>query len=235
MPNDSVCAREKLARLDALRRRASRVEALRDRLVSEAAAKRAEVEALSTQIERLLRVEELFRVLMDKLVVQQVRALETIVTDGLQTIFFDQNLHFESNIETKYNKVGIDFQIREGAADDPLMVRGRPMDSFGGGTSSVAALILRVLTVLKLRRLPFLVLDEALLAVSDEYIAPTGKFLKVLAQTMNLHFLLITHKSAYCDYADRAYQGNQESVGEQRALRVKQVAGGHSKGLKVRP
>lgn len=226
---------EAVERLEALGRRAARTEVLRDRLEAERAEKRAEVEQLTSSIEKLVKVEELFRVLMDQLVVKQVRALEAVVTDGLQTIFFDQDLHFESDIETKYNKVSIDFQIREGGADDPLTVRGRPLDTFGGGTSSVAALILRVLTVLKLKRLPFLILDEALLAVSDEYIAPTGKFLKALAESMDLHFLLITHKSAYCDHSDRAYQGVQELVGDQRTLRVKQVVSGDRRTLKARP
>lgn len=233
MPNGAVRAVEAVDRLESLCKRASRVEVLRDRLAAERAERLAAVEGLTKDIEKLLKVEELFRALMDQLVVKQVRALEAIVTDGLQNIFFDQDLHFESDIETKYNKVAINFQIREGAADDPLMVRGRPLETFGGGASSVAGLILRVLTVLKLKRLPFLILDEDLLAVSDEYIAGTSKFLKALAQTMNLHFLLITHKSAYCDHSDRAYQGHQEVVSAQRTLRVKQVAG--DRGLKVRP
>jgi chromosome segregation ATPase len=224
MPHGALRSVEAVDRLEALCRRAARVEVLRDRLATERADKSAEVDRLTTDIEKLLKVEELFRALMDQLVVKQVRALESVVTDGLQTIFYDMDLHFESDIETKYNKIAIDFQIREGAADDPLAVRGRPLDSFGGGTSSVAALILRVLTVLKLKRLPFLILDEALLAVSDEYIAPTARFLKALAQSMNLHFLLITHEPAYCEHSDRAYQSHQELVGEQRTLRVRQVA-----------
>jgi hypothetical protein len=185
-----------------------------------------EVVALGLEIEKFLKVEELFRVLMDQLVVQQVRALEAVVTDGLQTIFVDQDLHFESDIEAKYGKVSIDFQLRQGGLDHPLSIRGKPLESFGGGTSSVISLILRVLTLLKLKRLPFLVLDETLLAVSDEYVAATGKFLEALARTMNLHFLLITHKPAYLDHSNRAYQGREEVVAaDQRALRVKQLAG----------
>jgi chromosome segregation ATPase len=235
MSHDAIRSVEAINRLDVLRRRAAKVEGLRDRLVAERAEKLASIDQLTNDIEKLLKVEELFRALMDQLVVKQVRALEAIVTDGLQTIFYDMDLYFESDIETKYNKVAIDFQIREGGIDDPLKVRGRPLDSFGGGTASVAALILRVLTVLKLKRLPFLILDEALLAVSDEYIAGTGKFLKALAETMNLHFLLITHKSAYCDHSDRAYQSHQELVAEQRTLRVKRVTAGDLRQLKARP
>jgi hypothetical protein len=233
MSSNAVRPVEAIDRLAVLCRRTAKVEVLRDHLLADRTQKASEIEKLTSDVEKLLKVEELFRALMDQLVVKQVRTLESIVTDGLQTIFFDQDLHFESDIETKYNKVAIEFQLRQGGTDDPLAVRGRPLESFGGGASSVIALLLRVLTLLKLERLPFLVLDETLLAVSDEYIAPTGKFLKALAQSMNLHFLLITHKSAYCDHSDLAYESHEEAVGGQRALRVKQVAA--DRKSKVRP
>lgn len=226
MSSPEVHPVQAIERLDRLRERASKAEALRDDLKSRLEQTSAEVKGLTSEIEKLVKVEELFRALMDRLVVDQVRTLETVVTDGLQTIFFDQNLHFESDIEPKYNKVSIEFHLRQGGKEDPMTIRGRPLESFGGGASSVVALILRVLTLLKLKRLPFLVLDETLLAVSDEYIAATGQFLKVLAKSMNLHFLLVTHKTAYCDHADLAYQGREDVVGEQRALRVKEMTSG---------
>jgi hypothetical protein len=224
---------EAVGRVARLAERATKAEALRDHLERERTALEVEVGRLGGQIEKLLKVEELFRALMDQLVVHQVRALEAVVTDGLQTIFFDQHLHFESDIEAKYGKVSIDFQLRQGAVDDPLTIRGRPLESFGGGPSSVIALILRVLTLLKLKRLPFLVLDETLLAVSDEYCGATGKFLQALAETMDLHFLLITHKPAYLDYSHVAYQGREETVeGDQRVLRVKKLSTGESRALR---
>lgn len=188
---------------------------------------------LTIEIEKRLKVEELFRALMDHLVVDQVRALESVVTDGLQTIFYDQDLHFESDIEAKYGKVSIDFMLRQGAPDHPLVIRGRPLETFGGGPSSVISFILRVLVLLKLKKLPFLVLDETLQAVSDEYCAATGKFLQALAKTMNLHFLLITHKPAYLDYSNSAYQAREEVVaGDQRALRVRELAAKDARELR---
>lgn len=219
-------------RLSILSERATRLEALRDDLKERLVQVTTEVADLTLEIEKLLKVEELFRALMDHLVVNQVRTLESVVTDGLQTIFFDQDLHLESEMETKYNKVSIEFQLRQGGVEDPLVIRGRPLDSFGGGPSSVVALILRVLILLKLKKLPFLVLDETLLAVSDEYIAPTGKFLELMAKSMKLHFLLITHKTAFCDHSDVAYQSEEVVLGSQRALRVKEVS---SKVVRVRP
>lgn len=235
MPSSAVHPVQAVERLARLGERAARVEALRDHQRDRLAAVTAEVAALGLEIEKLAKVEELFRALMDLLVVSQVRTLEAVVTDGLQTIFFDQNLHFESDIEAKYGKVSIDFQLRQGAVDDPVSIRGRPLESFGGGASSVAALILRVLTLLKLKRLPFLVLDETLLAVSDEYIEATGRFLETLSRTLNLHFLLVTHKPAYLDHSNRAYQGREEVIGEQRALRVKQMASTEHRAARTSP
>jgi DNA repair ATPase RecN len=220
-------------RAQRLAERAAKVEALRDHLVQERAALEADVARLTAEIEKRLKVEELFRALMDHLVVDQVRALEAVVTDGLQTIFHDQDLHFESDIEAKYGKVSIDFHLRQGAADHPMMIRGRPLESFGGGPSSVISCILRVLVLLKLKKLPFLVLDETLQAVSDEYCAATGKFLQALAKTMNLHFLLITHKPSYLDYSHSAYQAREEMVsGDQRVLRVKELSTKESRELR---
>jgi chromosome segregation ATPase len=232
VPSAAVHPIEAVTRVTRLAARAAKLEALKEHLERERSALEADVERLGGEIEKLLKVEELFRALMDQLVVHQVRALEAVVTDGLQTIFFDQSLHFESDIEAKYGKVSIDFQLRQGAMDDPLAIRGSPLESFGGGPSSVISLILRVLTLLKLKRLPFLVLDETLLAVSDEYCVATGKFLQTLAEKMNLHFLLITHKPAYLDYSHRAYQGREETQGDQRALRVQKLSSSESRALR---
>src|SRR5262245_38329935 len=104
---------EAVERLERLSQRVAKSEALRDHLQQDLDSKSREVEALTSQIEKLLKVEELFRALMDRLVVKQVRALEAVVTDGLQTIFFDQDLRFESDIEARYNKVAIDFHARQ--------------------------------------------------------------------------------------------------------------------------
>jgi ABC-type Mn2+/Zn2+ transport system ATPase subunit len=83
---------------------------------------------------------------------------------------------------------------------------------------------LRVLTLLKLKRYPFIILDEVLQAVSDEFVDPTGRFLSELAKNMGVHILMITHKPAYLDHATRAYQGHEEAlVAGQRALRMKRL------------
>jgi len=165
-----------------------------------------EVEQLTTRVTALNKVGELFRALMDKLVDQQVRAVESVVTEGLKTIFFDQDLSFEAEVGPKYNKIAVDFYIRQGAKEDPIAIRGRPLDSFGGGPSSISSLVLRVLTLLRLKRQPILALDESLGAVSEEYVDHTGRFLRQMAEDLNIDVLLVTHKTSFTEHATRAYR-----------------------------
>ena len=207
MRSDAIHAVEGLSqRVRAVGDAAVRLETLRDRLRSEQRTKRQEVEDLSAEIELLSKVSELFRVLMDALVVKQVRVIEDIVTEGLQSIFHDLDLRFESDVSQKYGKIAIDFFVRQGDKSDPLSHRGKPLEAFGGGPSSVASLVLRVLTVLRLKLHPLLVLDEALGAVSDEYTTQTGQFLRGLASKMGIDVLLVTHKQAFLEHAKQAYR-----------------------------
>jgi len=226
VPSDEVHAVEGLSqRVRALSDQALRLTTLRGQVQKDLSVKQAEVATLSERIDLLTKVGELFRALMDIMVVKQVRVVEEIVTEGLQSIFFDLDLSFESDIVPRYNKIAVDFFIRQGKKDDPLSFRGRPLESFGGGPSSVASLVLRVITVLRLKLFPMLVLDEALGAVSDEYTDPTALFLRTLARKMGVDILLVTHKQAFLDHADVAYRCSEivDEDGTTRRLALRSI------------
>lgn len=197
------------SRVRELASKSARLTALRDRLGSELQSKKDEVQELDGLIERLAKVGELFRLLLDQMVDKQVRAVEDIVTEGLQTIFHDQVLSFEAEVGHKYNRTHIEFYIREGSKADPLSHRGRPLEAFGGGPSCIAGLTLRTLAVLRLKLWPFLALDEALGAVSPEYVEHTGRFLNSLAEKMGIDILIITQVREYAEYANIAYRCSQ--------------------------
>jgi ABC-type branched-subunit amino acid transport system ATPase component len=201
-----------------------RLATRRDALATDLARTEEEIEALSRRVTCLLKVTELFQALMNRLVTDQVKTIERIVTDGLHTIFFDQELTFEAEIGTRYNKVAIDFLMRQG--EGALAIRDKPLEGFGGGPVSVASLLLRVLTMLRLGRKPILFLDETLSAVSDEYVDTTGRFLKRLAASAGIDILLVTHKQAYLDNADAAYRGQEVCVEDgSKHLGLKQLRG----------
>lgn len=197
-------------RVQVLNRSAARLQAVRDQLANDLEAKRREVEALSSRIERLTLVGELLRALMDKLVLEQVKTIEGVVTEAVKHVFFDQPLSFEAEVTERRNKVAIDFFFRQG--QDSFVIRGHPLESFGGGPAVVASLVLRLLTILRLKRTPVLFLDETLGAINgDEYIDTAGQFLNKLAKQTGIDILYVSQKQNFVDHANVAYQAVSES------------------------
>jgi DNA repair exonuclease SbcCD ATPase subunit len=207
---DAVHAEQALTaseRVKALTQRASRIQALRDQVREELDARCQEIDKLSVRIDVLAKVNELFRALMDKLVMSHVRSVEHVITEGLRSIFFDQMLTFEAEIATRRDRICIDFYIRQERGSH--VVRGRPLSNFGGGPATIASFVLRLLVLMKLKRAPMLFLDETLSAMSPEYIDQTGLFLKKLAATTGTPILLVTHKHEFIDQATVAYAATE--------------------------
>jgi chromosome segregation ATPase len=202
MSGDSLRSEHRL-RIRAVTKTATELQALRRNLQHEIDAKAKEVEALASKLDTLSKVGELFRALMDKLVLDHVHSIESVVSEGLKTIFIDYDLSFEAEISQRYHKVAIDFFIRQ--QDQKMSIRAHPLEAFGGGPSSIASLILRVLAMRRLKKWPLLVLDETLAAVSNEYIEQTSLFLKELSAKTSISILLITHKPSFTEHADVSY------------------------------
>jgi chromosome segregation ATPase len=192
-------------RLSKIRSRAARLSASRDSLTEDLTRREGEVVELTARLERLSKVTELFRRLMDRFLEGQVRRLEELVTSGLHSIFDGMQLSLEADVGLKYNKVAIDFFFRRWAKDNPESHRGRPLDSFGGGPASIASLALRILTILRLQLYPLLVLDESLGAVSEAYEANTSRFLRVLSDRTGISTLIVTHKPTLAEHANSSY------------------------------
>jgi|SRR6478609_786540 len=223
MPSDTLHAFE--ARVKSVEASATRLTVLRDRAADELRAKKAEVLHLDQEIEILSKVVELFRALLDQLVEKQVRSVEKIATEGLQTIFTDQILSLESEVGPKHNKISVDFFIRRGLKGSHRSHRGKPLEAFGGGPSTVVSLILRVLAIKRLKLWPVLILDESLGAVSDEYVDYTSQFLRGVAEKLGFDLLLVTHKPAYKEHAHNVYRCSEvfEEDGVTPFLIVKKV------------
>lgn len=205
MSSDAVHGLEGLrGRLEAVQGKAGRLQINRDLIGTELEAKRREVGRLAERQEALTKVLELYRVLMDKMVLGQVQAIESIVTEGLQTIFHDQGLSFTFEMGQYRGKVSAEPTLHRGD------INGHPLTSFGGGPASIVGLLLRVLVLLRLKRHKMIFLDETLGAVSDEYIDATGLFLRKLADSSNLPILLVTHKPSFLEHATMGYRGTEE-------------------------
>lgn len=213
------------ARVQALRERATRAQAIRDQIQLNLKTKEVELDRLKRRAEVLTKVIELYRVLMDRMVISHTKSMADLVTEGFKAIFHDQKLTFRIDVTSKWNRVALEFVIIKGDPENGG-VEGHPLESFGGGPASVASLILKVLTILRLRRRSFLVLDETLLAVSEEYIDATSKFLQGLADKSNLPTLLITHEPGFADHANQVYHSTEVPLdGDRHEWVVKKIRG----------
>lgn len=203
MSSDQVHALEGLrSKLRTVQTQVDRLRSTRDRLGEELRDKQEEVANLSRRFEVLVKVQELYRVLMTQMLLGQVKAIEGVVSEGLKTIFYDQALSFGFDLEPKYNKSSAEPFVQNGD------IIGDPLDSFGGGPASIVSLLLRVMVIRRLKKFPVLLLDESLAAVSDDYIEPTGQFLRRLADSSGLSILLVTHKQSFLDHVSTGYQGD---------------------------
>lgn len=228
MQGDTVRSGQTLSwqpRVRALTQSAARLRAVRDQVVRDLDLRSQEVDDLTARLDVLAKVGELFRALMDKLVLSHVKSIESVVTEGLHTIFFDQTLTFEAEIAQRYNRIAIDFFIRQQGADERIAIRGAPLDSFGGGPSSIASLVLRMLAMLRLKKWPVLFLDETLSPISDEYIESTGDFLRKLSTATGIPILLVTQKRGFVHHATTAYLASEVFESGARHLELEAIRG----------
>lgn len=202
-------------------RNMDRLRAERSALVKRERQLEEEVESNEEQGRILIKVEELFKFLLDKYVHRYAESFSEVVTEGLQAIFHDQDIAFELVVGQKNGKVWIDFEtVQDG-------VRGQALQSFGGGVSSVESFLLRLLVLLKTGLSKYLILDESLAALSEEYVDEAGLFIRRMSEELGVHVLLITHNKAFLDHAHTAYQADQDLTGERDRLTLKKMASKH--------
>lgn len=176
----------------------------------------AELEFLDQENLLLEKVEELFKYLLDKYVHEYAESFSAIVTEGLQAIFFDQDLKLEIEVEQKRGKVAAKFVLSKDGARG-----GNILDSFGGGPASVVSLLLRILVLLKADMARYLLLDESLSALADHYVEGCGAFLQKMCKELDVTVLLITHNSEFVEHSDTAYLGSFNSSDRLQLERLK--------------
>lgn len=201
---------DRARRAASVRESLTRHKAIRDSIAADLSARRAEVDTLSAKTEKLSKVGELLRLLVDRLVSEQRKVVEGLVTEGLQTVFHDQQLSFEADVVQRGGRVEIDLFLRQGTEE--AGIRGDPLEAFGGGPTSITSFLLRVIALRRMGRKTFLLLDESLAAVSDEYVDATGKLLHRLCSSMGIDVLLVTHKASFLEHAESAYQASEETT-----------------------
>jgi len=189
----------------ALRSDLSRVEGRRDAAHTRLQQAEREVARLTGEEQVLDRVADLFRVLIDREVVDNAKSAESLLTEGLKAVFDDMDLSVRSEVDVQRGKVSVDFYTVQ-TQPNGVKTEAASTDAYGGSVSVVQSVLLRVVVTLRRGMRPLLLLDESLGAVAEQYVPRVGQFLRLLSERVGMDILAVTHNPVLVETAHKAYR-----------------------------
>lgn len=165
--------------------------------------------------EVLLKVVELFKTLGGDKEDVILKKLESFVSYGLSTVFGSRNI-FKTAMSSEGRDLKVDFYVD---------VEGTPCDvtnAKGGGVAEVVSILIQLFFVgaAKDKTAPLLILDTAMVHLSEQYHRNMSALLQELTKAMNLQIILMAHSGEYGEFASTLYNFSQEE-GHTIARRIK--------------
>lgn len=194
-----------LAPVDHLRLKVEQLRGAREVAVQAVSETRKAIKTLDGEMELLDLVQGAFRTLIDREVTEGVKAVERLLTEGLQAVFTDQDLSVESEVVISRGKVSVDLLTVQ-KRPDGVVIRGMPNDAFGGAVATVQSVLLRIIVMRRRGLRSLLLLDESLPAFDANYVHNMGAFLSLICDRLGLDILLVSHNPALIDASDHAYR-----------------------------
>lgn len=190
--------------LTEVRAQANKALGLRDALDQQIQENSGKIKELENEEELLDLVGTLIRQLIDTEVTDGVKAVEKLQSEGLQEIFYDQDLSVRAEVEESRGRVSVTL-LTQRKRKDGSVVEGVVDQSFGGSVLTMQSILMRVTVIFRRNMRPVLFLDETLGAVANKYVDRAAKFLSTLCKRLDLDVLLISHDEALVNAADHAY------------------------------
>lgn len=165
--------------------------------------------------EVLLKVVELFKSLGSGREQELLSRLEEFVSLGLSAVFGEKNI-FKTALSSDGKDLKVDFFVDvEGIACDVTNAKG-------GGVAEVVSMLLQLFFVVAVRNkvAPVLILDTAMVHLSDQYHRNMSSLLKRLTNALDIQIILMAHSGEFGESADVLYEFSQEA-GKTQARRLK--------------
>ena len=129
--------------------------------------------------------------LMESTSHKDLRGMDALVSYGLNTVYPEKQLEFKSELLDSGKKVSVEMStLRAGA---------KASKDQHGSVSVLESLIIRILSILKLKGARFLIADEPFAAIGSDHINNVGTLLEELAKRLDMDILLVTHNPGVSD------------------------------------
>lgn len=155
---------------------------------------RAELKSLQSQQKKIDEAQQIMQTVAQSLQQKAHEQISKVVTQSLQTVFFDEDYGFKIRFEKKRGKTEAKLLLlnADNEVEDPL-------NEDSGGVLDVASFALRlsslVLTKPKPRKV--LILDEPFKNVSVEYQDNVRSMLETLAKDFEIQIIMVTHEDGF--------------------------------------
>jgi len=130
-----------------------------------------------------------------------------LATMALRETFEDQKLSLLVEHSVSRGHPGVTFKLR----DEESRAEGDPLESFGGGPSSLLGVVLQTISTVRQPKMArVLILDEPLAQISREYAEKAGRFLRKLCEPpLEFKMLVVTHSDAIARAAHKRYTASK--------------------------
>jgi hypothetical protein len=194
------------AQVHALHSRLDQVLGRRDGLRERLVRSQAEVTRLVAEEEVSDLAGGLIRTLIDNEVSAGVKAVEELLTEGLQVVFDDQDLSVRADVDVQRGKVSVEFVTIQKQADGTV-TEGLTHDTYGGAVTTVQSILLRLIVTVRRGLRPVVFLDETLPAFDSKYVVNMAAFIRTLCARLEVDILLVCHhQPAMEEAADNVYR-----------------------------
>lgn len=181
----------------------------RDKLIAKIATNSANITLLED-------TREVFKILENKLSEANIKHVENLCNQALQTVFDTDTTKYRISIETlvQRNNNQVQFYLFETDLDKNEEVKTRIEDN-GFGVQSLIGLVLQIYFIIIHRQQHILFLDESLTAISVDKLPKLKIFLNEVSSKLDFKFVLIAHvESLFClaDYRYNVVNGKIEEM-----------------------
>lgn len=193
-----------------LSKRTAAIEARRIALDNEIKTSELKVKESSEVSTLMEKVEILYKKILDQGLTQSFVMIEDLVTEGIATVYGNKNLRFRINPVERRGIYSVDISTINIVEN----IEGPTEDTFGGAVVQIEEFLLRIVFLLQTKMIPFMVLDESLNCVSEQYLSNLSLLLKEMCSRFNLDILLVTHQAAMREAADKVFNAVDKRDGK---------------------
>jgi len=123
----------------------------------------------------------------------------------------------------------IEFEIKRGKTEARIVFlkdgqEVEPMDASGGGVVDISAFALRIAGWTLSRTDNVIILDEPFKWISNDLQPMAAQVLKELSKTLDLQFIIVTHRPEIIDIADRVFEVKIKKDGQYEKSEVKRIS-----------